>query len=98
MNAKNAGTKRSIKCRKTALSCGEQYSPRIERQQHGADQQQNVDVGSNRAPGGAYRSRFDGCKCGEGIKAFNHGRSGEGTKSWNAFPGDRGGRARSTEY
>jgi hypothetical protein len=28
-----------------------------------------VDVGSNRAPSGTYRSRFNGCKCGLPLKA-----------------------------
>jgi hypothetical protein len=50
-----------------------------------------VDDGSNRAPNGTHRRRFDGCKCGYGTKTFNYGRSGEGSKSWNAFPDDRGG-------
>ena len=38
---------------------------------------------------GTYRSRFDGCKCGCGIEAFNYGRSSEGAKSWDAVSDDR---------
>jgi hypothetical protein len=56
-----------------------------------------VDVGSNRPAGGTYRRRFDGCKCGYGIETLNYGRSSEGSKSWNAFPDDRGGQTR-TRY
>jgi hypothetical protein len=47
-----------------------------------------MDVGSSNGPGGTYLSRFNGCKCGHGTEAFNYGRSSEGSKSWNAFPGD----------
>jgi hypothetical protein len=50
-----------------------------------------VDAGSNRGPSDTYRRRFNGCKCGCGIEAFNYGRSSKGAKSWDAFSDNRGG-------
>jgi hypothetical protein len=44
-----------------------------------------VDVGSSRATIGTYCRRVDGCKRGCGIETFDYGRSGEGSKSWNAL-------------